>query len=262
MNFYRHELIAGWRDCPIDSPPYLFPRDGNHLEFTNERALSLHKTFEDYIVSSKFGSSSDRSLHVGLIPIPYIGNLERASIFILMLNPGLSAGDYYAEQNVSEFKLTLIRNLRQENSEDEFPFFGLDPKFAWHPGFRYWNDKLHKIAKGLASSREVSYQSALKVLAQNIACLEYIAYHSKSFGIPSSLSSVLPSTKAMIAFVHDMLVPKVKTDETVIIVTRSAKNWKLPTHENIIVYSGSEARAAHLTMKSRGGKVIAERLGL
>ena len=73
----------------------------------------------------------------GLLPMPFAGNFEKASIFVIMLNSGLSAGDYFAEQYRPEFWNAHIRNLRQENANDEFPLIFLNPQFAWHPGFEY-----------------------------------------------------------------------------------------------------------------------------
>jgi len=66
----------------------------------------------------------------------------------------------------------------------------------------------------------------------------------------------------MLEYVHDVLVPKARSNDATIIVTRSVHNWKLPKHNNIVVYEGGETRSAHLTLKSRGGKAIAKHLGL
>jgi len=101
----------------------------------------------------------------------------------------------------------------------------------------------------------------LRHLAHNVACLELLSYHSKSFGTGALLNS-LPSAQAMLAFVHKILLPKAKDNEATIIVTRSVKNWRLPKHKNIVIYESGETRSAHLTRKSRGGEAIAKRLGL
>jgi hypothetical protein len=58
------------------------------------------------------------------------------------------------------------------------------------------------------------------------------------------------------------LLPKARDGKVIIVVTRSVKNWQLPQHKNIISYEGGETRSAHLTLKSRGGKAIANHLGL
>jgi len=63
-------------------------------------------------------------------------------------------------------------------------------------------------------------------------------------------------------YVQEDLIGKARRDEAVIIATRSIKKWGLVEHENIVTYENVEARSAHLTPNSRGGKAIAERLGL
>lgn len=41
-----------------------------------------------------------------------------------------------------------------------------------------------------------------------------------------------------------------------LIVTRQARSWGLPPEDGVIVYTGTQARAAHLTPDSPGGKAI------
>ncbi len=253
-----HRLIQLWRKCPLNVPPFILPEDRTEIQ---NQTLKTYQSLEEHVSCSTFGQRNDTSLHVGLLPIPYVGNLQKASIFILMLNPGLSPGDYFAEHTCEQFREAQLRNLLQKNGNDDFPFFGLDPRFAWHPGFEYWQGKFDNIAQALVEEKNFTYVEALKCLAQNIACLELMPYHSKSFGAGSLLKR-LPSTKFMYDYVHDILVPKAKRNQTTIIATRSVRNWNLPKHKNIIVYESGEARSAHLTLKSRGGKAIARHLGL
>ncbi len=246
----KHKLISGWRNCNLESPPYLFPDDIAHT--TNGNFKVFH-SFDEYVFTNEFGLLSDKNLHTGLLPMPYIGNLEKATIFVLMLNPGLSAGDYFAEEQ-PEFRNAQIQNLRQENGSIEYPFIFLNPKFAWHPGFDYWHKKLDDVIKKLAKQSEITYQNAMSILAKNLVCLELFPYHSKSFG-PDSLLK-LPSVNVMLSFVNNVLVPKVEDGKAIIIAARRVKNWELPKHKNIIAYKPSEARSAHLSLSSRGGTAI------
>jgi hypothetical protein len=252
----QHDLIEAWRRCNLEAPPHVFPGDE---ELLSDFAI-IHQSFDEYVNSPQFGAP-DKRFHTGLLPLPFAGNLERASIFILMLNPGLSAGDYFAEERVLAFRQAHIRMLRQENAADEFPFIFLNPAFAWHPGAMYWQKKFHSIVKAIQQRRRTSYQQAMRILSGNLACLELVPYHSKSFGAGSLLEK-LPSVQMMRKFVQDVLIPKARADQAVVIVTRQASMWQLPAHRNIVIYQGGETRAAHLTMSSRGGQAIAERLGL
>ena len=42
-----------------------------------------------------FCKSDYKWLHLGLIPDPFMGDMLNASIYVLMLNPGLGPGDYF-----------------------------------------------------------------------------------------------------------------------------------------------------------------------
>ena len=253
-----NRLIELWRKCPLDNPPYILPEDNTRLQ---KFPLTIFSSFERYIGSDAIAKKTDTSLHVGLLPVPYVGNIQKAHILILMLNPGLSHGDYFAEYNVMEFREAVIRNLRQENTGHDDSSIFLNPRFAWHPGFGYWQKKLHDIVRALAKRSSITYQEALSRVQEKIACLELFPYHSKNFGAHKLLDE-LPSVLTMIEFVHDMVFPRVQNGELTVIVTRGAKYWKLPPHEKIIQYEGTETRAAHLTLDSKGGKAIAKQLGL
>src|SRR5688500_11537382 len=113
----NHNLIERWRECNLESPPYLFPDD--RLENISRFSVT-YNSFDEYANSIEFGASSAK-LHTGLLPLPYVGDLAEASIFILMLNPGLSPGDYSAEEN-SEFRQAHITNLKQQNINEKYPF--------------------------------------------------------------------------------------------------------------------------------------------
>lgn len=190
ISYPHHKLVQLWQNSPLDELPFILPGDRAEIP---SRTLSIFHSFDEYISSEKFGKRNDTNFHVGLLPLPYLGNLQKPSIFILMLNPGLHPGDYYAEHEVDQFREAYVKNIRQENVNDEYPFFMLDPRFAWHPGFDYWQGKFDDIAQALMKKENITYQNALKKLANNVACLELMPYHSKSFGVGSLLSR-LPST--------------------------------------------------------------------
>jgi hypothetical protein len=177
-----------------------------------------------------------------------------------MSNPALSHGDYL-ECKDETLRKEHIRNLRQDDANVEFPFWFLDPRFAWHPGFGYWEKKLGGLAHALEKKQEITYQEALQCLSQCLACLELMPYHSEKFD-PAFLNRLI-STRVMLEYVHEVLVPKAKNDQAIIVAVRGIKIWDLLPHENIIVYDPKrEAQAASLSLKSRGGKAIANQLGL
>lgn len=200
----------------------------------------------------------DTDFHIGLLPQPYFGNLKSASIFILMLNPGLSPGDYYAEQRDPVFRRALIRSLRQENEGDEYPFIFLNPQFAWHPGFSYFHKRFARMARKI-KDHEGSYSKALSFLAKHIACLQLIPYHSRKLGSYELLGE-LQSTRTMLDFVHRELKDRTNHGEVTIIVERGSAYWKLAKGKDVIVYKGSQIRGAWLTPKAE--KKLEKRLDL
>jgi hypothetical protein len=252
-----HELIRSWKKASLNVPPYIFPKDNAIL---SNKTMKTFLSLDDYVTSPEFGMQSDRSLHLGLLPIPYIGCLEKASIFILMLNPGFSPTNYFSEQNSQEYKKAHMHTLRQENTKDDYPFIFLDPKFSWHPGFEYWQKKLQTIIEAYAKQAQITYQQALKFISQKLACLELFPYPSKTFGATAILD-ILPSTTLMLKYTQEIIKPKARNDEVVVIVARGAKYWNLIGH-NIFPYGTAEARAAHLSLESRGGQIIARHLGI
>ena len=213
-----HRLIRNWRNCSFDSKPYLLPGDQSLLQ--HKESICVSSSFDEFI-DSNFGSYSNTSLHIGLMPIPYVGNLEKANIYVLMSNPGLSYGDYYAEDTSQIYKNALIRNIRQEFEDTDFPFLFLNPRFAWHPGFGYWHSKFKSFLKVIRSEFEITYQEALRYLAERIACLEFTPYHSEKFSA-KSIEGLL-SVECVTDFVHSVLVPKAERGEATIIVARGGK---------------------------------------
>lgn len=200
-------------------------------------------------------------MHVGLIPIPYIGNLATARVFILMLNPGFTELDYFAEDHSSDYRKALTDSLRQRIGKNDFPMVSLNPKFSWSGGYQYWVGKLGQIIRVIQEQRQCSWTEALRVLSGEIACIELYPYHSRRSGLSDSIQ-ILESARLAKDYVHKILIPKARKNSALIVVTRQSRVWELPKHRNIVVYSGAESRAAHLTLKSKGGQRIAEFLDL
>src|SRR5262249_15624444 len=148
------------------------------------------RTLADYTASEAFADPDDASLHLGLIPVPSFGPLNSARVFILMLNPGLHPGDYFAEAESQACREALIANLERESA-----FLWLNPSFAWHPGFQYWHGKFRGIVAELASTWTVPYQEALNRVARRIAVLQLLPYHSPHFRLPDSTLNSLRSVQ-------------------------------------------------------------------
>lgn len=262
MNSSLSELLHAWRGLSLKKPPYVLKGD----DAIPKKWCHRYRNYRDFVRAYELDHVSDKKfcakLHVGLLPIPYSGNIAEAEIYILGLNPGFDPQSYYAESYDVAFKRESVRQLHQERLDAKFPLCALNPKFCWTGGWRYWETRLNDIIFLLAQQENICRSEALSVLSKKIACLEYVPYYSKNFGLPRSIVNKMLSPKLMWAFVHDYVVPKAQKDLATIIVTRHVDVWNLPKHRNIVAYHGPQSRAAYLNMKSLGGRRIANILGI
>jgi hypothetical protein len=246
-----HEFVESWKSFNSEAVPFVLP--GDEALLTEPSIVCRTKGWADFVSDPDFDAPGNTRLHVDLLPMPFIGNLSNASVFMLMLNPGFGPHDYFGEFEVPEYRAALLSNLRQ-SGENSFLF--LDPRFSWHGGYRYWHRKLQGVILALASQRGISYGLARQFVQSQIASIELVPYHSLKFAVPKRVSKKLESVRLAKAFVHSELLPKADSGECLVIVTRAVKSWGLTKNENVVLYSGSEARKADLGTRGRGGKAM------
>lgn len=234
------ELIKYWNRLDLSSKPYVHPDDKKIHDYSYRPS-----TTEEYVSSHEFWESTGL-FHTNLLPMPYAGSLRDAKIFLLLLNPGLSLADYYAEATSKEFVADLTRNIIQDNTDLAYPFLFLNPKHLSHPGGQYWFKKLKPYIADISKAQNMSYVNALSYVSKRIAILELVPYHSKIFKSSKSTKN-LESVMQMKEFIKRYLLPKVRANEACIICTRKAKEWDLSKGDNIVIFEGSETRAAHLS---------------
>ncbi|HKB89229.1 MAG TPA: hypothetical protein VKC60_01800 [Opitutaceae bacterium] len=100
---------------PLGKPPFIHPEDLPAMQSHAAELVTAPSTnFRQFLVSKCFGDFNDHRFHFSLLPIPYLGDLNRADIFILQLNPGFNLINYHAEWNVPAFRRRVERSLRQE----------------------------------------------------------------------------------------------------------------------------------------------------
>lgn len=243
--------------------PYVHPDDDQYLAsigwWKKHPHLREELTFEKYVQSRRFEEPRSSEFHFSLQPMPYAGDLSNAVVYILLLNPGFAHNDYYAEYRDAEYRRRLDRNLAQDFTRVDFPFFYLDPIFCWTAGFRWWEGKLRRVVEALAQARFRSrYRDALRFTAQRLASIELVPYHSNAFKDGGFLQ--LPSASvARIAVAQ--IARSIRDRGACVVVTRQVSAWGLSgLPDEVVCYGGAEARAAHLTPESRGGRIILDRL--
>jgi len=255
------DLIRFWSRCHLDTPLCVHPDDSSFLK--KEIECQHPTSFGDFVKCPRFGDRKDKHFHLSLIPVPYVGDVKRAKVVILALNPGLEYRDYWAEFEMPGFRGSLERNLHQSLDHAEYPFLGLDPQFCWWGGFTWWEGKLRDVIRRIADVRfSGGYLEALRFMAQNLACLELFPYHSTSFA-HQGLRESLPSAKQAWSFFRDHLKPDAIACKRTVIVTRQAASWEAEkTKGDLIVYGKGQARNAGLSTHSEGGKAILKRFGI
>jgi hypothetical protein len=255
------DLVEFWSQLPLGQPPYVHPDDRAAIERAYPAwFLDENLDFRSYLKNPGFGPEDPR-VHFSLVPAPYAGNLAAADIFVLLLNPGFSPGDYFVEFERPEFRARLHANLRQR-LPSEFPNLHFDPEFCWTGAYMWWERKFRSIARALIHKRGGGYIDALRVLSSRVACIELFPYHSATFG-GGKLVGKLPSSKEAQAYLHRELLPRARRNEVSVIVTRHLRAWSIddePDRQNIVRFTGAEARGAALGVRTRGGQEILRRL--
>jgi len=255
------DLLEAWAAWRPEAPPFVLDGDRKIMESARSaRSVVTHADWNAALRAPDFAAPGDTRLHLGLLPQPFVGDLRRASVYVLLLNPGLGTGNYFAEYEVPAFRDALLATLHQKFSDGMTPFVFLDPRFAWEGGFWHWHRKLAAVIGRLASIWNVSFAEARTRLASSIASIELFPYHSASFRDPDRWLSRLPSVRLAREFVADHVLPRVRRGEAIVIATRKVALWDLPAGPGVILYARGHARAAHLTPESPGGRAILEHL--
>jgi len=199
--------------------------------------------------------------HLGLLPVPFFGDLNTADIYVALLNPDLNvAQDYYVETTRPDFCDVLRRNLRQELGSDTYPFYSLDPKWHWTGTGRWWHGALADLTREVTKCKRLSYVDAIKMLARRLAALQLVPYHSSNSTYIPQDSHLLESSRLMKSFVNEVVIPRTKCDDALLVLTRGKSKWDIASGRNVTVYESGQARSASLSLQSIGGKEILARL--
>lgn len=245
-------LIEFWKQLDQDTFPRIHREDFAILK-NHPDLLSTFKTWSSFVKEHDWTQDQERrKLQTSLVPVPYVGNLENAKIYVLMLNPGFLPICHWAESHNTTLTDGLWQNLYQ--TTDEFLF--LNPDFAWHPGFTYWSSRFQKTLQQIMLKKSCSYQEALRFLSCSVANVQMVPYASNNFALSSQITNALPSVVQVKKFVRDVLLPNAEAENKIIIVARQNKSWALPSHPAILDVKGPLVRSARF----EGNTEILERI--
>lgn len=224
------ELIDGWETSISQGSPYMFPGDKETLQEANhKRFICPCQSLDKFNLGKEFANRDDSKLHLELIPVPWVGDVRQASVFILSLNPGFDPLSYFSETR-QDLRDALLANVRQEKLDSEFPFMALNPRFVWYSGFTYWESRLRSLVDKIKQSKSWDSNKALSLVAQEICVLQLVPYWSRNFDLPRSILSSLRSS----SLVRDFAQQKAKESNALIVVARRSRDWGLAEDKLVI----------------------------
>jgi hypothetical protein len=156
-------------------------------------------------------SAERYGFRTGLAPVPFVGDLKRAKVFLLMLNPG-----YYPCYEVDEVVNgpASWKNIMHEGDQTFWPLADVPIQNDFN---RYWRRLMRPVADILGS-----YEPMLDRLAM-CNLVPYRSPHFKYEGLFDAESSAL-----MQSFVREELS---KREDPLVIVARRPRIWRYPYKE-------------------------------
>jgi hypothetical protein len=231
-----NELIEFWRGFSFEGNIHPDDRALVDEAFVKRYGLRLGtnqgsgavETFFEQKVQGRGRLPINDQPHFDLTPVPYMGNLEKADIFLLMINPVLGYDDYGTDSN-PEFRRALRKNIRQTKET----CLALDTRFWWSSWFTYY-EKLFRPAVSQFSGGK-TYLKALQELSRRLAIIELAPYYSaRSAWLTDRRLGILKSTeRARTAAQH--LEKKARAGEVLVIVRWRMDLWRITKHTNVIL---------------------------
>lgn len=196
---------------------------------------------------TKKAAKEKYKLRLDVYPQHFVGNIDKAKIIILSLNPGYTTEYYDAYKNSTNKDGTKYEQTIKENLEMEQPFFHAF-ELANESDLGYWGNKMKCWVEDYDKKDNEEIIESLKKITENIALAEYFPYHSISYngmydklGKGTSQNSnrkrkdYLPTQK----FIFEKIKKRIddKNDKVIIILTPSFAKWyeaipELKNYEN------------------------------
>jgi hypothetical protein len=142
-------------------------------------------------------------LRLDLPPQPWTGNVNKAEVFMLALNPGFAECDCAEFQNTdyaTQWRLALSFGTRT-------PFYFLDPAFRATGGGRWWRPRL----------RDLIAVAGIDAVDQKVMCVEHFPYKSTKY---KPLGLTLPSQRYSFEIVREAIRQRKQ-----VVVMRSERVW-------------------------------------
>jgi hypothetical protein len=159
----------------------------------------------DTIVLEDLKLLIDGDFEYKLPPGPFFGPLKTASIVLCYANPSVDSGssEVMASKEWQEILSTQL------DGKQPYPYN--------IPG---WNQWFRPVAKHL-------YADDIEAAAKNIAVFNLIPYASFNMDKVKSVANCIPSVWAAQNYLRDVLIPKAKDGQILLIMCRSSQYWGL-----------------------------------
>ncbi|MDP3340077.1 hypothetical protein [Frigidibacter sp.] len=136
-----NELIEHWQKINLEKGPFRHPNDKPFLD----KQCSSWKNCEHAVESYRASDQITKVIY-DIYPAPYSGDIRKAKIFLLMLNPSWAPDDLHHQIESEVYRKAEQAALWQQDLDERFPNHYLNPNFCWSGGYRYWEKKLKHVA--------------------------------------------------------------------------------------------------------------------
>lgn len=177
---------------------------------------------------------ANQGFHCSLRPVPYLGNLQKADIFILLLNPVVGYSDYGTDAR-AEFRDALVQNIHQNFEGDGGRCLALDPQSWWSSWFSWYEKMLRTTISKYVEDAKKTYLDALDDLSRRLAIIELVPYYSSNSGrgkVKMGLVRELKSAQAAKEAAQE-LVQGAADDKVLVVVRWGGREWGIKRDENV-----------------------------
>lgn len=195
----------------------------------------VDKVDDDANEKTKKAAKEKYKLQLNVYPQHFVGDIDKAKIIILSLNPGYSTEYYDAYKNRINKNGTKYEQIIKENLEMKRPSFHAF-ELANESDLGYWGNKMKCWVGGYDKKDNEEIIESLKKITENIALAEFFPYHSISYNgmydklgkgtSPNSnrkIKDYLPTQKFLFEKIKKRIADK--NDKVIIILTRSFAKW-------------------------------------
>lgn len=195
----------------------------------------VDKVDDDANEETKKAAKEKYKLRLNVYPQHFVGDIDKAKIIILSLNPGYNTEYYDAYKKRINKNGTKYEQIIKENLEMKRPSFHAF-ELANESDLGYWGNKMKCWVEDYDKKDNKKIVESLKKITEDIALAEFFPYHSMSYNdmydklgegtSPNSnrkIKDYLPTQK----FLFEKIKKRIddKNDEVIIILTRSFAKW-------------------------------------